>query len=39
MTSLSAQATSLGEPEINVDQSGRNNIFFGNVGGVVKQRS
>ena len=32
-TSLGAPATSLGAPQITVEQSGRNNIFFGNTAG------
>jgi len=33
MTSLRAPATSLGAPRITVEQSGKNNIFFGNAAG------
>ena len=32
-TSLGAPAASLGSPRITVEQSGRNNIFFGNAAG------
>jgi len=31
MTSLGVPATSLGAPQITVEQSGKNNIFFGNA--------
>jgi len=33
MTSLGALATSLGAPQITVEQSGKNDVFFGNAAG------
>jgi hypothetical protein len=38
-TSLDAPATSLGSPRITVEQSGRNNIFFGNTAGAPGNHS
>jgi hypothetical protein len=38
-TSLGAPATSLGAPRITVEQSGRNNIFFGNTAGAPGNHS
>ena len=36
VTNLGALATSLGEPQITVEQSGKTNIFFGNAAGVPR---
>jgi len=38
-TSLGAPATSLGAPPITVEQSGNNNIFFGNAAGAPGNHS
>jgi len=38
-TSLGAPATSLGAPHITVEQSGKNNVFFGNIAGVPRNHS
>jgi hypothetical protein len=38
-TSLGAPATSLGAPRITVEQSGKNNIFFGNAAGAPGNHS
>jgi hypothetical protein len=39
MTSLGAPITSLGAPRITVEQSGKNNIFFGNTVGAPGNHS
>ena len=38
-TTLGAPVTSLGAPRITVEQSGKNNIFFGNAGGAPGNHS
>jgi len=38
-TGLGAPATSLGAPRITVEQSGKNNIFFGNAAGAPGNHS
>jgi len=38
-TSLGAPATSLGAPRITVEQSGKNNVFFGNAAGAPGNHS
>jgi len=38
-TNLGALATSLGAPRIKVEQSGKNNIFFGNAAGAPGNHS
>jgi len=38
-TSLGAPATSLGTPRMTVEQSGKNNVFFGNAAGVPGNHS
>jgi len=39
MMSLGAPATSLGAPPITVEQSGKNNVFFGNTAGAPENHS
>jgi len=39
VTSLGAPATSLGAPRITVEQSGKNNISFGNAAGAPGNHS